>query len=76
MNYLRKKKFSIYCLQDVHWDQQFENIVRSEWGYEIYMAGHTTNSRGVAVLMNNNFDFKVRNIHRDNVGNWIVLDIP
>ena len=74
-NYLRKKSFSIYCLQDVHWDQKWENMIRSEWGYEIYTAGNTTNSRGVAILMNNTFDYKVRNIHRDHAGNWIVLDI-
>ncbi len=75
LKYLRKKNFSIYCLQDVHWDQKWENMIRSEWGYETYIAGYTSNSRGVAVLVNNNFDFKVRNIQRDQAGNWIVLDI-
>jgi exonuclease III len=50
-------------------------MIRSEWGYESYTAGGTTNSRGVAVLMNNNFDLKVRNIERDQTGNWIILDI-
>ena len=62
LKYIRKKKFSIYCLQDVHWDKEFENMIRSEWGYEAYVAGNTTNSRGVAILMNNNFEFKVQNV--------------
>lgn len=33
------------------------------------------NSRGVAVLFNNDFEFKVNNIDRDENGNWIVLNI-
>ena len=75
LKYIRKKKFSIYCLQDVHWEKKWENMVRSEWGYETFVAGNTTNSRGVAILMNNNFDFKIRNVQRDEGGNWIILDI-
>ena len=75
LKYIRKKKFSIYCLQDVHWGKKWENMVRSEWGYETFVAGNTTNSRGVAILMNNNFDFKIRNVQRDKDGNWIILDI-
>jgi exodeoxyribonuclease-3 len=75
LNYLRKKNFSIYCLQDVHWDQKWENMIRAEWGYECFTAGNTSNSRGVAVLLSNNFNFKIRNIKRDEMGNWIALDI-
>lgn len=41
LKFLRKKKFSIYCLQDVHWEQKWENMIRAEWGYESYVAGNT-----------------------------------
>ena len=73
--YIRNKKYSIYCLQDVHWENKWGNMIRSEWGYEIYIAGNTSNSRGVAILINNNFDFKVQSIDRDPTGNWIIMNI-
>lgn len=74
-NYIRDKGFSMYCLQDVHWDNKWEKFIRSEWGYDSYIAGYNTNSRGVAILFNNNFDFKVNRIKRDDNGNWIAMDI-
>jgi len=73
--YLRSKHFEIYCLQDVHWDKKWENMIRAEWGYECVTAGNTTNSRGVAVLFNSTFEFKLSKVEKDKMGNWIALDI-
>ena len=30
-HFLRNKKYSICCLQDVHFDHNMESVVRSEW---------------------------------------------
>ena len=73
--YLRSKKFEIYCLQDVHWDKKWEKMIRAEWGYECITACNTTRSRGVSILFNNTFEFKLSNVQKDNKGNWVVLDI-
>ena len=35
-NYLRDKKFGIYCLQDTHFTAKLEPYIRSEWGGEVY----------------------------------------
>ena len=51
-HYLKQKAFSIYCLQDTHFDKKLENYVSSEWGYRCFFASYKTNSRGVAVLLN------------------------
>ena len=32
-NYLRKKNFHIYCLQDTHFIKDSELRIRSEWGW-------------------------------------------
>lgn len=73
--FLREKKYSVYCLQDIHWDNKWQNMIRAEWGYECWYAGYTSNSRGVAILFNNNFEFKVTNVQRDVNGNWLSLSL-
>ena len=68
-------QYSVCCLQDVHWDNKWSKMIRAEWGYECFFAGFTTNSRGVAIVFNNNFEFKVTNVLRDGNGNWISLSL-
>ena len=73
--YLREKNYSIIFLQDTHFSKQMENIVSSEWGYKIIFSSFKTNSRGVAVLFRNNFEFTLHNHCHDQNGNFIVLDL-
>ena len=49
-NYIKDKAFSIYCLQDVHWNSTWEKFIRTQWGYDCYIAGYKTNSRGTAIF--------------------------
>ena len=58
-DYLHSKNYSIYCLQDTHFTEDDENIIRSEWGHDCYISPGRSNARGVAVLFNNNFEYKV-----------------
>ena len=72
-HYLREKNFSVYCLQDTHFDTKLERYIESEWGYKCFFASYRTNSRGVAVLFNNNFEFSVQKVERDENGNFIMI---
>ena len=63
-HYLKRKGHSIYCLQDTHFDKKIDKHVTTEWGYKTF-ASYKPNSRGVAVLFNNNFEFKIREVQRD-----------
>lgn len=72
-HYLRSKAFSVYLLQDTHFNAKLENYIRAEWGYECYFASYSSNSRGVAILFNNNFEFEVRKVYKDSGGNYILL---
>ena len=74
-NFLKSKKYAVYFLQDTHFTNNEENYIRSLWGYECYFSNFSSQSRGVAILLNNNFEFKLHNIKRDENGNKIVLDI-
>ena len=73
--YLRQKSYSIFFLQDTHFDAKLEPQIRAEWGYEAIFASHTTQSRGVAILFNNNFDFKILEVIKDPQGNYLIVRI-
>ena len=75
-NFLRKKKAQVYCLQDVHFTIDQIQRIKQEWGYrECYISTYRSNSRGTAILFNNNFDFKVRDTIVDEGGNFVALSV-
>ena len=74
-HYVRNKEYNIICLQDVHINAQLEPFIKSEWGYEVFFSSFTNSSRGVMILMNNNFEYKVERVKTDKNGNYIILDI-
>ena len=71
--YLRQKEYNIYFLQDTHFDKMSERQIRAEWGYECVFASKNTRSRGVAIMLNNNFDFKLKKTIKDDQGNFIIV---
>ena len=73
LNFLKQKKFSIYLLQDTHFTANDFHLVRSIWGYEILVSPGRSDSRGVAILFNNNFEFKIKTINRDENGNFLIV---
>ena len=73
--YLRSRNASIFCLQDTHFTKNIEKIVRMQWGLEVISSYGTSDSRGVSILFNNNFEYKITEIIRDNYGNYIIPNI-
>ncbi len=56
--YLKEKKYHIYCLQDTHFTPgDDEKLVRARWGNDCYFSSFRSNSRGVAVLFNGNLQY-------------------
>jgi len=45
------------------------------WGFECFFSSFSSNSRGVAILFNNNFEFKVLKEKKDINGNYLILDV-
>ena len=58
-HWLKKKKFSIYLLQEAHCTEKSSEIWAAEWGYTALFSSLASNKVGVAVLFNNNFPFKI-----------------
>ena len=69
LDYLRSKGYSMLCLQDTHFTKNIEKIIRAEWGYQVYFSSYTSQSRGVAIFIRNNFEFKLHNSVVDETGN-------
>lgn len=71
---LRMKNYNIYFLQDTHFNEKEEMLIQSQWGSKVFFNSYKTNSRGVAILLNNNFEYKVHNVYKDDSGNYLILD--
>jgi len=74
IHFLKGKHLNICCIQDTHYTDKTIPFVRSLWGYECYFSNYSSQSRGVAILINNNFDFKYINSEKDDTGNYLRLD--
>ena len=74
-HYLRNKKYSIICLQDTHFTEEQEQRIEIEWGYKCFFSSFTSNSRGVAILFNNTFQYKHHGTIRDVNGNLLIIDV-
>lgn len=60
---------------DTHFDPNLEKYILAEWGYTSFFSSKNTNSRGVAILFNNNFEFKVKGVYKDLNGNYLMVHI-
>ena len=74
-SFLREKNFSIYLLQDTHFTCDIEERISREWGYDCYFSSFRSNSRGVSILINNNIEYKLINLLKDDDGNILILRI-
>ncbi len=74
---LKKKNANIYCLQDTHFTEDLENKIKTEWGSaNCFFSSHRSNARGVAILFQNNFEFKLLQQTNDKTsGNLLALKI-
>ena len=52
-----------------------ENFIRTCWGYNLFLSGAATTKKGVAILFNNNFEYKLYKVVRDPDGCFIIMDI-
>ena len=75
LNFYKKQNYSIICLQDTHFTPQIEPYIETQWGYRCIFNSYKSNSRGVCLLFNNNFEFKIHNESRDEDGNLSAVQL-
>jgi len=69
--WLKEKGLDIICLQDVHFRGDWCKKYEDEWGGQCVLNAHTTESRGVAILVRKNLEFKIEDINKDEEGNYL-----
>lgn len=76
LHYLKEKDCHIYCLQDTHFcPGTDEKLVRARWDGDCFFSSLKSNARGVAILFNKNFEYKVHKCESDPNGNYVLLDL-
>lgn len=75
LNYIKQKNCSIYFLQDTHFTADDYVQIRSFWGHDVYISPSASNARGTAILFNNNFEYKVLNVLKDNDCNLLAIEV-
>ena len=75
LNYLKSKDYNIYCLQDTHFTEQEEVLIRRQWGGKCFFNSFASNQRGVAIMFNSNTEFVIHKTKIDDTGNLIALDL-
>ena len=50
--------FPYIFLQETHFIKKEENYIRSQWDFECYYNSFSSQQKGVAILINDNFEFK------------------
>ena len=73
ITYYKESNASIICLQDTHLTENDLSTVKKLWGGEVIICGNRTNARGVAILLNSNFEYKIISKSQDSEGNYICL---
>ena len=74
LSYMKETGASIVCLQDTHLTEREITSVKQIWP-DCYLHGFRNNSRGVAILFNNKFEYTIHDINKDDNGNWLQLII-
>ena len=73
--YIKNLKSDIICLQETHLVQKDLTMLSKEWNLDYYIAGSSTNSRGVMVMINNTFEYNVKQCIKDPEGRYVILEL-
>ena len=69
LNNYKQKCYSIICMKVTHFIPESVSFIESQWGYKCIFNSLSSNSRGVYILFNNNFEFKIHRERKDCKGN-------
>ena len=70
-----RQKYDISFLIDTDSKNETEPYWRSEWGNDIKFSSQSSNSRGIAILFRNTFQYHIEKEIKDSDGNFIILSI-
>ena len=71
--FFRKLNADIIMAQETYSSKNKQKIWRSQWGSEIYFSHGNSNSKGVAILMSKNLDYKLLKTVKDQDGRKLLV---
>ena len=73
--FLKDQKCDVFFLQETYSEPNDENTWQSEWGGDMFFSHGSIHSRGVCILLNPSMNCIVKNIHKDQTGRIISIDL-
>ena len=74
-HWLQSKKMSIYCLADVHADEEHHENFKHDWGSECIFSSYSSVSQGVAILFSDSLEYNILEVEKDSVGNLLIVKL-
>ena len=71
----KEVKINILCLQETHIIDTDINQLKQDWNIEYFISGKETNSGGVLIAIDKNFEYKIHDKINSDEGIYIILDI-
>ena len=71
----KKREINIINLQETHIISKDLNMLKKNWNCKFLIAGQNKQSLGVMMILNNNFEYKINKVIKDNEGRYIICDI-
>ena len=60
LDWLKRKSNEIILLQETYCTKDMEERVSKQWNGKIYYSHGSSHSKGVCIMIKNNFDFKLK----------------
>ena len=72
-DWIQKQDQTFCCLQETHFKHKDRHLLRVKGWEKAYQANGPKKQAGVAILISNKFDFKLKSIRRDAQGHFILI---
>ena len=74
-HYLRFIESDIIFLQETHSSKTDELSWKQQWGEKAWFYSHTSNSRGVAILIRNHVSLVFNSLYTDTNGRYLIMSV-
>ena len=71
----KKREINIINLQETHMTSKDLITLKKNWNCKFLIAGESNKALGVMIILNNNFEYKIHNVYKDNEGRYIICDL-
>ena len=75
IEWLKQQQCNILLMQETHFSQNIENKLIQDFKGGLYQSNGTSNSRGVAIWIKKNVEFKLIDEYKDNEGRMLLINV-